>query len=53
MNVLEVTDLVRNYRKTFLTESEDDVKVLRGLNFTVTKIIDIISSERRTLIGCQ
>lgn len=37
MNVLEVTDLVRNYRKTFLTESKDDVKVLRGLNFTVKK----------------
>lgn len=28
MKVLEVTDLVRNYRKAFLTESEDDVKVL-------------------------
>ena len=28
-NVLEVKDLVRNYRKSVIKESEEDVKVLK------------------------
>ena len=35
MNVLEVKDLIRNYRKTALKKSDDDIKVLKGLSFTV------------------
>lgn len=37
MNVLEVEGLVRNYRKSVLRESEDDIKVLKGLSFQVDK----------------
>lgn len=35
MHVLEVKDLIRNYQKHFLKDSEEDVKVLKGLNFAV------------------
>ena len=35
MNAIEVKDLVRNYRKSFLKNSEEDVKVLKNLNFAV------------------
>ena len=45
MNVLEVEGLVRNYRKSVLRESEDDIKVLKGLSFQVDKgeFVGIIS----------
>ena len=36
-NVLEVKDLVRNYRKSVKKESEEDVKVLKGINFQVAE----------------
>ena len=36
-NVLEVKDLVRNYRKSVIKESEEDVKVLKGINFQVAE----------------
>lgn len=29
-NVLEVENLIRNYRKSVIKESEEDVKVLKG-----------------------
>ena len=32
-NVLEVENLVRNYRKSTIKESEEDVKVLKGISF--------------------
>ncbi len=35
MSVLEVRNLTRNYRKSALKQSDDDIKVLKGLNFTV------------------
>ena len=35
MHVLEVKDLIRNYQKSAFKKSEDDIKVLKGLNFTV------------------
>lgn len=35
MHVLEVKDLIRNYQKSSFKKSEDDIKVLKGLNFTV------------------
>ena len=34
MHVLEVKDLIRNYQKSAFKKSEDDIKVLKGLNFT-------------------
>ena len=36
-NVLEVENLVRNYRKSAIKESEEDVKVLKGISFQVTE----------------
>ena len=36
-NVLEVENLVRNYRKSTIKESEEDVKVLKGISFQVTE----------------
>ena len=36
-NVLEVKDLVRNYRKSAIKESEEDVKVLKGISFQVAE----------------
>lgn len=35
MRVLEVENLVRNYQKSALKKSDDDIKVLKGLNFSV------------------
>lgn len=35
MKVLEVENLIRNYRRSSLKKSEEDVKVLKGLNFAV------------------
>lgn len=35
MHVLEVENLVRNYQKSALKKSDDDIKVLKGLNFSV------------------
>ena len=35
MNAIEVKNLVRNYRKSALKDSEQDVKVLKNLNFAV------------------
>lgn len=35
MNAIEVKDLVRNYRKSKLKNSDEDVKVLKNLNFGV------------------
>lgn len=35
MHVLEVENLVRNYQKSSLKKSDDDIKVLKGLNFSV------------------
>ena len=35
MHVLEVKDLIRNYQKSSFKKSEDDIKFLKGLNFTV------------------
>lgn len=35
MNVLEVENLIRNYRKSTLKKSEEDIKVLKGLSFSV------------------
>ena len=35
MSVLEVKELKRNYKKSVLKESDDDIKVLKGLNFSV------------------
>lgn len=37
MRVLEVKKLVRNYRKSAIKDSEDDIKVLKGLSFKVDK----------------
>ena len=36
-NVLEVENLIRNYRKSVIKESEEDVKVLKGISFQVTE----------------
>ena len=35
MNAIEVKDLVRNYRKSVFKDSDEDVKVLKNLNFAV------------------
>lgn len=35
MKVLEVENLIRNYQRSAMKKSSEDVKVLRGLNFTV------------------
>lgn len=35
MNVSVAENLVRNYSKSLLIKSDDDVKVLKGINFTV------------------
>ena len=35
MHVLEVENLIRNYKKSALKESDEDIKVLKGLNFSV------------------
>lgn len=35
MKVIEVEKLVRNYKKSAIKNSRDDVKVLKGLNFSV------------------
>ena len=35
MRVLEIDNLIRNYQKSFLRESEGDVKVLKGISFFV------------------
>lgn len=37
MRVLKVRKLVRNYRKSMVKESEDDIKVLKGISFDVVK----------------
>ena len=37
-NVLEVKDLVRNYRKSVIKESEEDVKVLKGNQLRLLKM---------------
>lgn len=37
MRVLEVRKLVRNYRKSGIKSSEDDIKVLKGISFKVDK----------------
>lgn len=37
MKVIEVAELVRNYRKHSMKDSVDDIKVLKGLNFEVDK----------------
>ena len=31
MNVLQVENLIRSYRKSVIKESEEDVKVLKGI----------------------
>lgn len=36
-NILEVENLIRNYRKSVIKESEEDVKVLKGISFQVTE----------------
>ncbi len=35
MHVLEVENLIRNYQKSALRKSDEDIKVLKGLNFSV------------------
>ena len=35
MHVLEVEKLIRNYQKSALKKSDEDIKVLKGLNFSV------------------
>ena len=35
MNILEVKKLVRNYKKSVLKDSEEDIKVLKGISFSV------------------
>ena len=35
MYVLEVENLIRNYQKSALKKSDEDIKVLKGLNFSV------------------
>ena len=35
MNILEVKKLVRNYKKSALKDSEEDIKVLKGISFFV------------------
>ena len=35
MNVLEVENLIRNYQKLTLKKSKEDIKVLKGLSFSV------------------
>ena len=37
MRVLEVRRLIRNYRKSAVKSSEEDVKVLKGISFKVDK----------------
>ena len=37
-NVLEVENLIRNYRKSVIKESEEDVKVLKGSAFKLQKV---------------
>ena len=35
MHVLEVENIIRNYQKSALKKSDEDIKVLKGLNFSV------------------
>mgnify|MGYP002707804762 FL=1 len=35
MYVLEVENLIRNYQKSAIKKSDEDIKVLKGLNFSV------------------
>lgn len=37
-NVLEVENLIRNYRKSVIKESEEDVKVLKESAFKLQKV---------------
>lgn len=37
MNVLEVKGLIRNYRKSIIKENDEDVKVLKGISFSVVQ----------------
>ena len=37
MNVLQVENLIRSYRKSVIKESEEDVKVLKGISFQVAE----------------
>lgn len=37
MNVLQVENLIRSYRKSVIKESEEDVKVLKGISFQVVE----------------
>ena len=37
MKVLQVENLIRSYRKSVIKESEEDVKVLKGISFQVTE----------------
>lgn len=37
MNVLQVENLIRSYRKSVIKESEEDVKVLKRISFQVAE----------------
>ena len=37
MNVLQVENLIRSYRKSVIKESEEDIKVLKGISFQVAE----------------
>ena len=37
MNVLQVENLIRSYRKSVIKESEEDIKVLKGISFQVVE----------------
>ena len=56
MNVLQVENLIRSYRKSVIKESEEDVKVLKGISFQVTEgeFVGIMGKSgcgKTTLIG--
>lgn len=47
MHVLEVENLIRNYQKSALKKSDEDIKVLKGLNFSVEQgeFVDIMGKS--------
>ena len=56
-NVLEVENLIRNYRKSVIKESEEDVKVLKGISFQVAEgeFVGIMGKSgcgKTTLLNC-
>ena len=56
MYVLEVENLIRNYQKSAIKKSDEDIKVLKGLNFSVeqgefTAIVGTSGSGKSTMLN--